>query len=99
MLALPFLMEEYKQSYENWLAGRPHLKDIWIIYPMLKPPPEKLYKELLDTVGGDPYKLVSFHYGCKHLTEDKKCSIYDARPQMCRTFPDDHPCQFCGVTA
>ncbi len=30
-----------------------------------------------------------YFYHCPHLSEDKRCSIYDKRPDICRDFPDN----------
>jgi len=36
---------------------------------------------------GDWYLMV--HTVCKHLQPDKRCGIYDIRPQICRDYSDD----------
>ena len=43
-----------------------------------------------------------YFYHCPKLTEDKRCSDYENRPQICRDFPDNplcilpSSCGFCG---
>lgn len=33
---------------------------------------------------------------CRHLLPDRRCEIYDTRPQICRDYglPEDEPCEF-----
>ena len=38
-----------------------------------------------------------YHYTCKHF-DGKNCTIYEARPQMCRDFPNGTTCTYRGCT-
>lgn len=35
-------------------------------------------------------------YTCRNLTADLRCSIYDKRPQVCRSYPNGKMCGWCG---
>jgi Fe-S-cluster containining protein len=38
-------------------------------------------------------------FDCRYFDrETRRCTAYDRRPQMCRDFPEDGTCHFCGGT-
>jgi Fe-S-cluster containining protein len=67
------------------------IHDIHLIYPMLI----FVYKDDIHPDGGVQIKdTVVYHYRCKHFDKAKRiCTIYDIRPRMCRSFPNNG---FCG---
>lgn len=38
----------------------------------------------METFNYKGWQYIKVHQPCQHLTEDKKCSIYDVRPMRCR---------------
>ena len=37
------------------------------------------------------------HYLCRHWDEDTRlCRIHGAKPEVCRDYPYDKPCDYCG---
>ncbi len=38
------------------------------------------------------------YFDCRMLDANGDCLIYDARPQMCRDFPNGQPCTRAGCT-
>ena len=94
---LPFSPEELKVRYCEWLdafnKGKPYypLKDIHLVYPML------IYKGKFkaETTGEDS-AIEQYHYTCKHLDRHTgTCSIYDIRPDVCKTYPN-YKCSYEG---
>lgn len=67
------------------------IQDIHLVYPMLV----FLYEDDIHPDGGIQIKdKTIYHYSCKHFDKVKKiCTIYEIRPRMCRTFPNNG---FCG---
>lgn len=61
----------------------------------------KVYPEYIKLLEENKEDEVYF-YHCPKLTEDKRCSDYENRPQICRDFPDNplcilpSSCGFCG---
>ena len=58
----------------------------------------KVYPEYIKLLEENKEDEVYF-YHCPKLTEDKRCSDYENRPQICRDFPDNPLCilpSFCG---
>lgn len=44
-------------------------------------------------------RAVLLHLTCRHFDQaSRRCGIYDRRPQMCSSFPNGGPCEFCGAT-
>ncbi len=68
-----------------------HLWDyIWLTYPMLV----FTHQDNIHPDGDTTSKSIIYHYSCKHHNKKTKdCDIYEERPMMCRTFPDNG---FCG---
>jgi len=65
--------------------------DIHLLYPMLEflkednYHPEEPTKKLKETI---------YHYSCKHFDRlTRLCTIYNIRPLMCRTYPDNGFCR------
>ena len=48
----------------------------------------KVYPEYIKMLEENKEDNVYF-YHCPKLTEDKRCSDYENRPQICRDFPDN----------
>lgn len=44
----------------------------------------------------EPEPQGSKAWTCKHLTDDRRCGIYDTRPLMCRSYPNAGTCGWCG---
>lgn len=66
-------------------------EDIHLIYPMLVFVKKDYYHPENPTKKS---KDAVYHYTCKHFnTENRKCSIYDIRPAMCRSYPDGKACR------
>ena len=66
--------------------------DIYIAYPMLV----FTHQDLIHPDGDvhNDSKNPVYHYFCKHHNkETNNCDIYEERPMMCRTFPNNG---FCG---
>ena len=81
---LPRSPLELWTQYEDWLiAGMSSELDIDKIAPMVTP---------LEQEGS------GYWYSCKHFdTETRLCKIYESRPNMCRDYPYDSPCRYCGL--
>ena len=97
--------DQLKKSYDRWksvestnarlVSMNPSpeqtiYSDIHLIYPMLTFKKEN-YKH-----PANPHRRTTdkvYHYTCKHYDSKKRaCSIYEDRPQMCRTYPDGGFC-------
>jgi Fe-S-cluster containining protein len=99
--------EEMKLTYERWVKGlnnSPSIKmsensgnksernygEIYLLYPMLiftkqdYTHPEKPKEKKVGKV---------YHYTCVHYDKKKReCGIYDIRPYMCRSYPNNKFC-------
>lgn len=82
-------------------------RDIHIIAPMARyigfvaPPDGMLVNPSDDELLGVPRKKrgKAHYYYCVHFDEAKKvCSIYDERPDMCKSYPNGHKCEFAQCT-
>jgi len=104
--------EELKTSYHRWLAWNigkqsskiqmgssdeksvPMFEEIFLIYPML----EFTHTNHIHPDGDVVNDLPIYHYRCKHHLENSDCGIYEERPVMCRTFPNQGFCGYKAVT-
>lgn len=85
----------WRDGHSTMGNGRPVPSDIHLIAPMVR------YLGYLtqNPTGGKPWPDKRHVYSCVHFTDDNECAIYDMRPTMCRTFPDDNVCEYgCGYT-
>ncbi len=98
--------EEIRNSYQQWTRRAEEgnrdasmsfgtsknvvYYDIFLTYPMLV----HLHSDNIHPDGEIKTDQKVHHYRCKHHDQrTNKCSIYEERPMMCRTFPDNG---FCG---
>jgi Fe-S-cluster containining protein len=83
-----------ERRYERLQLQTHH--EIHIIFPMLIP---------LGKLKHNPEKLINTHeenagetgvdfYSCKHLSKEGLCTIYDIRPQMCRSYGMGQTCEY-----
>jgi Fe-S-cluster containining protein len=80
-------LNELKREYGRFLEGHPAMDDIDIIYPML------IDRDELGDSDGQPIVQHNLHrYECRNLLPNGDCGIYEKRPHMCRSFPNDKPC-------
>ena len=84
--SLPELWEQYQQAILGTLDYSDNsIEDIMIIAPMI-------YEV---EVGEEGQK-----YSCRHWDRETfKCKIYDKRPTMCRDYPYQTKCDYCGWQA
>lgn len=45
--------------------------------------------------GMEPFDVLT----CSALNAEKRCTMYELRPQTCRRYPDEFPCPYCGATS
>jgi len=97
MFALDYSPEELAHAYVQWRygetsmdSGRSVPADIHLIAPMVR------YIGLLDEDPNDcatEFEGSRHFYRCTHWdAETGLCQIYEFRPLMCRTYPDDNRC-------
>ncbi len=82
-----FSPEELKQKAENGDNFAKQFTSIFIPYKS-KEEARKIYPEYIKLLEDNKEDEVYF-YHCPKLTEDKQCSDYENRPQICRDFPDN----------
>lgn len=92
-----FSPEELKFKAQNGDKFATQFTSIFIPYDS-KEDAQKIYPQYIklldDTIDDDVY-----FYHCPKLTECKRCSDYENRPQICRDFPDNPLCilpKSCG---
>lgn len=95
-----FSPEELKQKAANGDKFATQFTSIFVPYAS-KEEARKIYPEYIKLLEDNGEDKVYF-YHCPKLTEDKRCSDYENRPQICRDFPDN-PLSFlpasCGYKA
>lgn len=76
--------------------------DIWLLAPMAehlgksKKCPPRVNPRDSELLGEESE---GHWYRCKHFdTKEKKCTIYEIRPRMCRDYPYGKPCNYAGCT-
>ena len=79
--------EELKQKADNGDKFATQFLSIFIPYNS-KEEARQVYPEYIELLEENGENEVYF-YHCPKLTEDKKCSDYENRPQICRDFPDN----------
>lgn len=82
-----FSPEELKLKAENGDNFAKQFISIFIPYES-KEEARKIYPEYIQMLEENKEDNVYF-YHCPKLTEDKRCSDYENRPQICRDFPDN----------
>ena len=82
-----FSPEELKQKADNGDKFATQFLSVFIPYNS-KEEARKIYPEYIELLEENGENEVYF-YHCPKLTEDKKCSDYENRPQICRDFPDN----------
>lgn len=82
-----FSPEELKRKAENGDNFAKQFISIFIPYES-KEEARKIYPEYIQMLEENKEDKVYF-YHCPKLTEDKRCSDYENRPQICRDFPDN----------
>jgi Fe-S-cluster containining protein len=83
---------ELKMSSNSIVKGIGKLIGIHLVYPMLV----FTHKDNIHPDGDTITEKdnVVYHYYCKHHNKETgDCDIYEERPMICRTFPDN---KFCG---
>ncbi len=94
-----FSPEELRLRAENGDNFAQQFTSIFIPYSS-KEEARKIYPEYIALLEQNKDSEVYF-YHCPKLTEDKRCSDYENRPQICRDFPDNPltllpvSCGFC----
>lgn len=95
-----FSPDELKKRAEGGDNFAKQFLSIFIPYSS-KEEARKVYPEYIALLEENKEDEVYF-YHCPKLTEDKRCSDYENRPQICRDFPDNPltllpvSCGFCG---
>ena len=82
--------EELKRRAENGDNFSKQFLSIFVPYKD-KEEARKVYPEYIALLEENKEDEVYF-YHCPKLTEDKRCSDYENRPQICRDFPDNPLC-------
>ena len=82
-----FSPEELKQKAQNGDNFAKQFLSVFIPYNS-KEEARKVYPEYIELLEKNKEYDVYF-YHCPKLTEDKRCSDYENRPQICRDFPDN----------
>lgn len=82
-----FSPAELKQKAENGDNFAAQFLSVFIPYES-KEEARKIYPEYIQMLEENKEDNVYF-YHCPKLTEDKRCSDYENRPQICRDFPDN----------
>ena len=82
-----FSPEELKQKAQNGDNFAMQFLSVFIPYNS-KEEARKVYPEYIELLEKNKEYDVYF-YHCPKLTEDKRCSDYENRPQICRDFPDN----------
>ncbi len=82
-----FSPEELRLKAENGDNFAKQFISIFIPYES-KEEARKVYPEYIQMLEENKEDKVYF-YHCPKLTEDKRCSDYENRPQICRDFPDN----------
>ena len=94
-----FSPEELKKRAESGDNFAKQFLSVFIPYSS-KEDARKVYPEYIALLEKNKENDVYF-YHCPKLTEDKRCSDYENRPQICRDFPDNPltllpvSCGFC----
>ena len=78
---------ELKQKAENGDNFAAQFLSVFVPYAS-KEDARKVYPEYIKMLEENKEDNVYF-YHCPKLTEDKRCSDYENRPQICRDFPDN----------
>ena len=78
---------ELKQKAENGDNFAAQFLSVFVPYAS-KEDARKVYPEYIKMLEENKEDNVYF-YHCPMLTEDKRCSDYENRPQICRDFPDN----------
>ena len=95
-----FSPEQLAQKAQNGDKFASQFLSIFIPYES-KEEARKVYPEYIKLLEDNGETDVYF-YHCPKLTEDKRCSDYENRPQICKDFPDN-PLSFlpksCGYKA
>lgn len=95
-----FSYEELKQKAKNGDNFATQFTSIFIPYES-EEDARAVYPEYLDLLKEKLSTEKVYFYHCPKLTQDKRCSDYENRPQICRDFPDNplsmlpSKCGFC----
>lgn len=82
-----FSPEELRQKADKGDNFAKQFLSIFVPYESVEEA-EKIYPEYIKMLKDNKEDDVYF-YHCPKLTEDKRCSDYENRPQICRNFPDN----------
>ena len=82
-----FSPEELELRAQNGDKFAKQFLSVFIPYQS-KEEARKIYPEYIELLENNKEEAVYF-YHCPKLTEDKICSDYENRPQICRDFPDN----------
>lgn len=82
-----FSPEELKEKAQNGDNFAQQFLSVFIPYNS-KEEAREVYPEYIELLEKNKEYDVYF-YHCPKLTEDKRCSDYENRPQICRDFPDN----------
>lgn len=82
-----FSPAELKQKAENGDNFAAQFLSVFVPYAS-KEDARKVYPEYIKMLEENKEDNIYF-YHCPKLTEDKRCSDYENRPQICRDFPDN----------
>lgn len=95
-----FSPEELQRRAQNGDNFAQQFLSVFVPYSS-KEEARKVYPQYLELLEQTKEGEV-FFYHCPKLTQDKRCSDYENRPQICRDFPDNPltllpaSCGFCG---
>lgn len=82
-----FSPEQLKEKAKNGDKFATQFTSIFVPYET-REEAEKIYPEYLKLLDDNLEENVYF-YHCPKLTDCKRCSDYESRPQICRDFPDN----------
>ncbi len=71
------------QAGEVWVSG----PEIHRLATFLRLPQPQFRKRYLRKIHGKHALIDNAHGGCIFLSPDLKCTVYEARPDQCRTYP------------
>ncbi len=88
-------LRELKVMYDLEVSSgveNKYVRDIKTVYPML------IDRDELGDSNGNPLGYQNHRYECRNLQPNGDCGIYEKRPWMCRSFPNDRPCPNADCT-
>ncbi len=95
---LPWNQKGLDKALEDTLHGTMVWQDMEFVHDMvifIGPTEESLIENLENTDSGQQF----WDWTCRHFDKENRiCTVYDKRPQMCRKHGVDYPCATQGCT-